>query len=677
VSSESLHFNPYWHQRLLYNISMELHRETPVFDQGLLIKQCQGTSESRTTPLSFRVIPGTRSITGSSGQSERLFHFEVTDENDPYFLYVLDVGEQDFHLLKRDQALLVEFPVFPTKIVELLQSCLDSQEKLEQLHEASKKDISGDENTDNNINENTTHHSPASHETSSFIAKLDTASGIFSIIEMNEFKQLTHISLQMRQGNDSAIKSYLASRLSLYMSKCSTMQLQLSSTTNELKSELSERNNIAKALEEIKSHKDVAEESLRSAHTNEIAHIQMTFMNQADDARKRYENQLETARNEIDKLRSENKQISLDAEESTLELKRERQHLEFRERELSRLLESAEGDRDRVFNECREISTSKRASDDECSRLERELAREGAKCEAYKLQVKDRDEMVQTAKDLQHSAEDSRKLMEEKLDLYLSDNENLREKIKQGSMEMTRGNAVIQRLQIDKKTLTDKVKTKSDVIRKQEQLVSDLRSKNAEIERLLLTSEENIKMASTQQDNTENKLKEALERLAESTNIISSNKEVIAYLNEEINKWQLGLRTGTEGIAMGTGLGVTDTVEPSKWKSFQSDINSLNNSAQMFSPDTTKDISYGGYHATNITSDKSATAGDFYQQGLNNLGLSDTLIHGETGSGLEHLEYYADVEAKNDYDRVARASSTGNIKYAWQADDFGLDGDSK
>ena len=185
-------------------MSMELHRETPVFDQGLLVKQCQGTSESRTTPLSFRVIPGVRSITGSSGQTERLFHFEVTDENDPYFLYVLDVGEQDFHLLKRDQALLVEFPVFPSKIVELLNYCLDSQCKTEPADEASNAIAA----------EGTTNEEAAaiagilSHETSSFIAKLDTASGIFSIIEMNEFKQLTHISLQVR-ADTNCITKYL------------------------------------------------------------------------------------------------------------------------------------------------------------------------------------------------------------------------------------------------------------------------------------------------------------------------------------------------------------------------------------------------------------------------------------------------------------------------------------
>lgn len=58
-------------------MSVELHRETPLFDSILNVQLCQGSSDSRTAPLSLRIIPGTRSL-ASSGQPERLFHFEVS-----------------------------------------------------------------------------------------------------------------------------------------------------------------------------------------------------------------------------------------------------------------------------------------------------------------------------------------------------------------------------------------------------------------------------------------------------------------------------------------------------------------------------------------------------------------------------------------------------------------------
>jgi len=220
-------------------MSVELHRETPIFDRRVSIRQFQGPSESRNAPLDFRVISGTRAITGvSSGQSERLFHFEVADENDPYFLYVLDVGEQDFHLLKKDQALLVEFPVFPTKMVDLLQLCLESEASRKAAADAAN---AVDDGSESSVAESVTC-------ASTFVCKLDTTSGVFSIVELNEFKQLTHISLQMRQGNDNAIKSYLASRLSLYMDRCDTMTSQLSTATKSLQSEHKEKKEIQKGM---------------------------------------------------------------------------------------------------------------------------------------------------------------------------------------------------------------------------------------------------------------------------------------------------------------------------------------------------------------------------------------------------------------------------------------------
>ena len=104
----------------------ELHRESPLFDKVLTVKLQNSTFQDaavRQAPLCLRIIPGSRP-TANNGQSEKLVHIEVTDENDPYFLYILDVGEQDFHHLKRDQALLVEFPVFPSKLIELIELCL-------------------------------------------------------------------------------------------------------------------------------------------------------------------------------------------------------------------------------------------------------------------------------------------------------------------------------------------------------------------------------------------------------------------------------------------------------------------------------------------------------------------------------------------------------------------------
>ena len=327
-----------------------------------------------------------------------------------------------------------------------------------------------------------------------------------------------------------------------------------------------------------------------------------------------------------------------------------------------------------MFDECRKINEQKREVDDVRSSLERDLARSEAHCEALKAQVEDRESMVKKSAELQKASDEARKMVEDKLDIYIADNENLHEKIKLGSMEITKGNAVIQRLQADKKTLTEKVKAKSNVIRKQEDVVEELKTRLNEADRAIYTEKENAKTMENKYKVASEQLTESLARLEESAKLISSNQEVISYLNEEINKWQLGLRSGTEAEALiatanassGSGIGVGTTIKPSKWREF--DQNTSSNSAAMFSPDTTKDISYGGYLDNKE---------DVISKGLENLGLGGSFISqsdvngyglGEGDVPLEQMAYYADAEAKSD----SKTAGPGVKPYAWQAEDFGL-----
>lgn len=167
----------------------------------------------------------------------------MTDENDPYFLYVLDVGEQDFHHLKRDQSLLVEFLVFPSKLIELIELCLNTN--------ANSTSNTNTGNADS-ISNASNSQSLLEYNSSIFTANLDMAGGALTIVESNKFKQLTHISLQLRLGNDAAIKGYLSSRLTFITTVANKRKVELAATQTELKDEKQQRTDLSKALEELR-----------------------------------------------------------------------------------------------------------------------------------------------------------------------------------------------------------------------------------------------------------------------------------------------------------------------------------------------------------------------------------------------------------------------------------------
>lgn len=195
---------------------MELFRDRPLFEANLdVCIQAGPHGDAKTLPLTFRILDGLRQQQTSS-QQEKIFHFELTDESDPFYLYVLDIGEYDFHNLKRDQCIIVDFLAFPSKLISLLQTCSSRN--------GSSRSIQG---------------------SSTFKTTLDATSGLFSVVEANEFKNLTHISLQLRPANDATIKMYLAARLHMSLDECNKLrqELQMSHETNQgLDSDISQLN---------------------------------------------------------------------------------------------------------------------------------------------------------------------------------------------------------------------------------------------------------------------------------------------------------------------------------------------------------------------------------------------------------------------------------------------------
>lgn len=179
---------------------------------------------------------------------------------------MLDVGEQDFHHLKRDQSLLVEFPVFPSKLIELIELCLNCSSSNNHSNVVAGSGSSGGEHYTSNSSE---------YNSSTFTANLEISSGLLAIVESNKFKQLTHISLQLRPGNDAAVKGYLSSRLAFITSVANRKKNELALALSELNIERQHRNQVSAELSELKALRDTDVQIVRSRHSEEVTRLRM------------------------------------------------------------------------------------------------------------------------------------------------------------------------------------------------------------------------------------------------------------------------------------------------------------------------------------------------------------------------------------------------------------------
>ena len=51
----------------------------------------------------------------------------ISDEADPFALHVLEVGEEEYALLRADQGIRVDYANFPGKLIGLLDKCIACQ----------------------------------------------------------------------------------------------------------------------------------------------------------------------------------------------------------------------------------------------------------------------------------------------------------------------------------------------------------------------------------------------------------------------------------------------------------------------------------------------------------------------------------------------------------------------
>jgi spindle assembly abnormal protein 6 len=269
-------------------MALDLKREAPLYDSFHTFQVVDETNHPSETNLVFRILPGSQPST-VPGQHEPLYYFEVTDENNSYFLYYFVITEQRFAVYKREQEILVDYHVFPLKIIELLDLCSDKSKR-------------------------------GSNE-SSYMSKLNLTTGILSIYESNKFKQIKHIELPMREGDDAAIKQYLSSRLSLTLN----VKGELEDAISKLKEKLE---NLTRVLDETKktsfeqqsvfvsvfprllsnilirrTHQDAEIRTREANHRQEMNEMKSAHSNECDNLKRSHAQEIQEKSSLIDQLK--------------------------------------------------------------------------------------------------------------------------------------------------------------------------------------------------------------------------------------------------------------------------------------------------------------------------------------------------------------------------------------
>ncbi|NXT02268.1 SAS6 protein, partial [Jacana jacana] len=493
--------------------------------------RCQGCEERR---LNVRVNIELLSI--SNPVHKKDLAVRLTDDTDPFFLYNLVISEEDFQSLKSQQGLLVDFSAFPQKFIDLLQQCIQEQNKdiprflLQLVSSASLLD-----------------HTPVS----------------LNVVETNPFKHLTHLSLKFLPGNDAEIKKFLASCLKCLKEDKTMLEEKLRKTEEDLTRQLSytqqSLSEKSRELDKLKNEWTSHTAALTSKHTQELTNEKEKTL----QAQAQYQQQHEQQKKELENLHQKSIQ-QLQNRLSELEvinkdLTERRYKGDSTVRELKAKLSGIEDECQRAKQEVLSLRRENTTLDAECHEKEKFINQLQTRVAVLEQEIKDKDQLVVRTKEVLDATQEQKAILEESTEKKQSHIEKLETTIKSLSAELLKANEIIKKLQGDLKTLMGKLKLKNTVTIQQEKLLAEKEERLQKEQRELQEMGQSLRVKEQEVPKLQEQLESTIQKLEESKQLLKTNENVITWLNKQLNEVQVGKKLEPSASAHG---GVRAAVSP-------------------------------------------------------------------------------------------------------------------
>ncbi|NXI01027.1 SAS6 protein, partial [Pachycephala philippinensis] len=474
----------------------------------------------------------------------------LTDDTDPFFLYNLVISEEDFQSLKSQQGLLVDFSAFPQKFIDLLQQCIQEQNKdiprflLQLVSSAPALD-----------------HAPVS----------------LNVVETNPFKHLTHLSLKFLPGTDAEIKEFLANCLKCLKEDKKMLEENLKKTEEDLTRQLSytqqSLSEKSRELDRLKNEWTSYTTALSNKHSQELT----SEKERALQAQTQYQQQHEQQKKELENLHQKSIQ-QLQNRLSELEvinkdLTERKYKGDSTVRELKAKLSGLEDECQRAKQEVLSLRRENTTLDAECHEKEKLINQLQTRVAVLEQEIKDKDQLVTRTKEVLDATQDQKVILEESTEEKQRHIEKLETTIKSLSAELLKANEIIKKLQGDLKTLMSKLKLKNTVTIQQEKLLAEKEEKLQKEQRESQEIGQSLRMKEQEVCKLQEQLESTIQKLEESKQLLKTNENVITWLNKQLSEVQMAKKLDTPASALGGRAAVSPHGMPDRPSFHSSGIN--------------------------------------------------------------------------------------------------------
>ncbi|XP_070602575.1 spindle assembly abnormal protein 6 homolog isoform X2 [Erythrolamprus reginae] len=473
--------------------------------------KCQGCEERR---IKVRVSVEMQSTTNPIHRKDLVVR--LTEDSDPFFLYNLVISEEDFQSLKLQQSLLVDFSAFPQRFIDLLQHCIQEQDK--EIPRFLLQLVSSG-------------------------SSLDHTASFLNVVETNPFKHLTHLSLKFLPGNDAEIKKFLASCLKSTKEEKVLLEQKLSRTEEDLTRQLNYTQQTllekSRELDNLRSEWTSKLASLNSKHTQELSNekektlqAQALYQQQNDQQKRDLEN---VHQKTVQQLQNRLKELEL----ANKDLMERRYKGDSTVRELKTKLSSAEDECQRMKQEVLSLRRENATLDAECHEKEKQVNQLQMRVAVLEQEIKDKDQLIARTKEVLEATQEQKANLEENAEKKQLQIGKLETSLKALSTEFLKANEIIKKLQGDVKTLMNKLKLKNTVTVQQEKLLAEKEEKLHKEQKELQELESSLREKEQEICKLQEQLETTVQKLEESKHLLKTNENVITWLNKQLNEAQL------------------------------------------------------------------------------------------------------------------------------------------
>ena len=299
---------------------------------------------------------------------------QVTNPNDPLFLYSLDLSEIEYQQLKSEQSLLVDFQNFPDFISKMFYFCKND-----------KDDIYTCVLTLGAMGENSISSGGV---------------GLLTVEEKTQYRKLNHLILKLQAANDLNLKKYLSDVSKEYKEKFENLSQKYSELNQNYEIIQKENSNLKENLQKIEYENKTALDKILNEKNKEINSIKE---NNFLETKK----QLETMESEKNKIISdlENKISQLqgildDATKNKTQLEEHKLKLEINQKDLEGKFAISNTELNVYKTEITNLRQENADLNKKCLNYEKNLTEFNFKNESILKQIEEKNKSLENMKQL-------------------------------------------------------------------------------------------------------------------------------------------------------------------------------------------------------------------------------------------------------------------------------------